>query len=82
MEEYGWAKDHYFYYSEKGGRILPDSGPGGLIWGQINGEGSGPLGKRKYEEFFVGTERQFGEQTRGDQTVGPSTPQTPAKIPQ
>ncbi|MGP8092125.1 MAG: DUF6843 domain-containing protein [Candidatus Sulfotelmatobacter sp.] len=82
LEEYGWAKDHYFYYSAKGGRILIDSGPGGLIWGQINGEGSGPLGKRKYEEFFVGTERQFGEQTRGDQTVGPSTPQTPAKIPQ
>ena len=28
-EEYGWAKDHYFYYSEKGARILPDTPPGG-----------------------------------------------------
>jgi hypothetical protein len=28
-EELGWAKDHYFYYSEKGARILPDTPPGG-----------------------------------------------------
>ena len=80
-EEYGWAKDHYFYYSEKGARILPDTPPGGggLIWGQINAEESGPLGKKKYEEFFVGTEQQFGEQTRGAQNVGSSAPATPAK---
>jgi len=75
-EEYGWAKDHYFYYSEKGTRILPDTGPGGggLIWGRINGEETGSQGKRKYEEFFVGTEQQFGEQTRGEQNAGPGTP--------
>jgi len=80
-EEYGWAKDHYFYYSEKGARILPDTPPGGggLIWGKINAEESGPLGKKKYEEFFVGTEQQFGEQTRGEQNAGSSAPATPAK---
>ncbi len=80
-EEYGWAKDHYFYYSEKGTRILPDTsvGGGGLIWGKINGEASGPQGKRKYEEFFVGTERQFKEQTRGEQNVGSTARATPAK---
>ncbi len=65
-EEYGWAKDHYLYYSEKGARLLPDTGPGGggLIWGKINGEETGSQGKRKYEEFFVGTEQQFREQPR------------------
>ncbi len=80
-EEYGWAKDHYFYYSEKGARVLPDTPPGGggLIWGKINGEKSGSQGKRKYEEFFVGTEHQFGEQTRGEQNVGSSAPATPLK---
>ena len=80
-EEYGWAEDHYFYYSEKGTRILRDTGPSSerLIWGKINGEESGSQGKRKYEEFFVGTEQQFGEQTRGDQNVGPGAPGTPAK---
>jgi uncharacterized protein DUF6843 len=80
-EEYGWAKDHYFYYSEKGARILRNtgSGGGGLIWGKVNAEESGPLGKRKYEEFFVGTEQQFGAHTRGEQNVGSSAPQTQAK---
>ena len=65
-EEYGWAKDHYLYYSEKGTRILPDTAPGGggLIWGKINGEQTGSQGNRKYEEFFVGTEQQFREQPR------------------
>ncbi|MGA9132084.1 MAG: DUF6843 domain-containing protein [Terriglobales bacterium] len=65
-EEYGWAKDHYFYYSEKGTRMLPatSAGGGGLIWGKINGEETGSQGKRKYEEFFVGTEQQFREQPR------------------
>ena len=63
-EEYGWAKDHYFYYFEKGARMLPETsaGGGGLIWGKINGEESGSQGDRKYEEFFVGTEQQFREQ--------------------
>ena len=80
-EEYGWAKDHYFYYSEKATRILPETGwgGGGLIWGKINGEESGSQGTRKYEEFFVGTEQQFGEQKRGEQNVGPGAPATPAK---
>jgi len=80
-EEFGWAKDHFFYYSEKGTRILQETGPGGggLIWGKINGEESGSQGKRKYEEFFVGTEQQFRQQAMGDQTVGSGAPQTPAK---
>ncbi len=57
-EQYGRARDSYFY-SDPGPRRLPDSGPGRLVWGKINGEESGPGGKRKYEEFFVGTEQQF-----------------------
>ncbi len=80
-EEYGWAEDQYFYYSEKGARILPETPPGGggLIWGKINGEESGSQGKKKYEEFFVGTERQFGEQIRGEPNISPSPPGTGAK---
>lgn len=58
-EQYGWAKDHYYYYSAQGVRPLPDSGPAKLIWGKINGEESGASGKRKYEEFFVGNSQQF-----------------------
>lgn len=58
-EQYGWAKDHYYYYSAQGMRALPDSGPAELIWGKINGEESGVSGKRKYEEFFVGNAQQF-----------------------
>ncbi|MFZ0563227.1 MAG: hypothetical protein WAM43_16560 [Terriglobales bacterium] len=79
-EEFGWAKDHYFYYSDKGTRPLPDSGPAGdrMIWGNINGEGSGVQGKKKYEEFFVGTEQQFKQQMRGEE-AGDSTPRTPSK---
>ncbi len=61
-EQYGWAKDHYYYESAGGVRPLPDSGPEGLIWGKINGEESGASGKRKYEEFFVGTAQQFRDQ--------------------
>ncbi|MFZ0417627.1 MAG: hypothetical protein WAM04_05960 [Candidatus Sulfotelmatobacter sp.] len=57
-EQYGWAQDHYYYYSAQGTRSLPDS----LIWGKINGEASGASGKRKYEEFFVGTAQQFKTQ--------------------
>ncbi|MGA7850019.1 MAG: hypothetical protein WCA13_13010 [Terriglobales bacterium] len=78
-EEYGWAKDHYFYYSEKGTRVLPDAGPGNLIWGKINGEASGSQGKRKYEEFFVGTEQQFREQISEKQKVGSSAPAASVK---
>jgi len=46
--------------------MLPatSAGGGGLIWGKINGEETGSQGKRKYEEFFVGTEQQFREQPR------------------
>ena len=58
-EQYGWARDNYFYYSNNGVRPISDSGPGKLIWGKINGQASGTSGKRAYEEFFVGTEQQF-----------------------
>jgi len=63
-EQYGWAKDHYYYYSDQGLRSLPDSGPAALIWGRINGEESGASGRRKYEEFFVGSVQQFKDQPR------------------
>ncbi len=61
-EQYGWARDSYAFYSSAGVRSIPDSGTGRLIWGKINGEASGPSGKRKYEEFFVGTQQQFKDQ--------------------
>ena len=61
-EQYGWAKDHYYYYSAQGVSSLSDSGPTALIWGKINGEESGGAGKRKYEAFFVGTAKQFRDQ--------------------
>jgi hypothetical protein len=61
-EQYGWAGDRYYYYSAQGMRPLPDSGSAALIWGKINGEESGASGKRKYEEFFVGTAQQFKNQ--------------------
>src|ERR1019366_906876 len=63
-EQYGWTQDHYYYYSAQGVRSLPDSGEAPLIWGKSNGEASGTAGKRKYEEFFVGTAQQFKNQTR------------------
>jgi hypothetical protein len=63
-EQYGWAKDHYYYYSAQGVRPLPDSGPAELIWGKINGEESAASGKSKYEEFFVGTTQQFRDQVK------------------
>jgi hypothetical protein len=61
-EQYGWAQDHFYYYSADGMRPIPDSGEASLIWGRINGEASGTSGKRKYEEFFVGTAQQFKKQ--------------------
>jgi hypothetical protein len=64
-EQYGWATDHYYYYSAQGVHALPDSGPAELIWGKINGEESATAGKRKYEEFFVGTTQQFRDQGEG-----------------
>ncbi len=63
-EQYGFAKDHYYYDSAQGVRSLPDSGPAVLIWGKINGEESGASGKRKYEEFFVGTQQQFRDEVK------------------
>lgn len=61
-ELYGWARDSYYVRSSAGVLAIPDSGPGRMIWGKINGEESGASGKRKYEEFFVGTEQQFKDQ--------------------
>lgn len=66
-EQNGWAKDSYHFSSSAGARPIPDSGPQALIWGKINGEASGSSGKRKYEEFFVGTNQQFKEQAAGRQ---------------
>jgi hypothetical protein len=61
-EQYGWARDTYLFYSSAGMRPIPDSGPARLIWGKINGEETGSSGKRKYEEFFVGSEQQYKDQ--------------------
>jgi|SRR5579863_156236 len=63
-EQYGWANDHYYYSSAAGMRSLTDSGPNQLIWGKLNGEEAGVSGKRKYEEFFVGTQQQFKDQAK------------------
>jgi hypothetical protein len=64
-EQYGWARDNYFFYSNDGVRPIADSGPERLIWGKLNGQASGSSGKRAYEEFFVGTEQQFRSQIDG-----------------
>ena len=69
-EQYGWAEHHYYYYSAQSVRALPDSGPTGLIWGKINGEESAASGKRKYEEFFVGTTQQFRDQVERENKGG------------
>lgn len=61
-EQYGWAKDQYYYYSAQGVRGLSDSGPAELIWSKINGQESGATSEREYEEFFVGDEQQFKDQ--------------------
>ena len=63
-EQYGWAEDHYYYYSAQNVRPIPDSRQAALIWGKINGEASGASGTRKYEEFFVGTNQQFKDQSK------------------
>jgi len=79
-EQYGWAKDHYYYESKGGVRMLSDTGQNeNLIWGKINCEESGSQGNRAYEEFFVGTEEQFKEQMKGTRNVGSSVPEPPAK---
>lgn len=64
-EQYGWSKDDYFFYSGAGTIPLSDSGSNRLIWGKLNGEASGLAGKRKYEDFFVGTQEQYSEQMSG-----------------
>lgn len=61
-ERYGWVKDDYAFYANGGLRPIPKSGAGRLIWGKINGEVTNSSGKKKYEEFFVGTEKQFRAQ--------------------
>ena len=66
LEQYGWAKDSYYFYSTAGVHPISDSGPDRRIWGKINGEAAETSGKRKYEEFFVGTEQQFKGQGIGN----------------
>jgi hypothetical protein len=62
--ELGLAKDYYFLVSSTGVRPIPKSGSGRMIWGKIRGEESGPSAKRKYEDFFVGTEQQYKDQLK------------------
>jgi hypothetical protein len=62
VEQYGWARDRYFFDSAQGLRPIPDSGEDAMIWGKLNAEAVEANGKRKYEEFFVGTEKQFKSQ--------------------
>jgi hypothetical protein len=71
-EQFGWAKDFYFYSTATGLRPLPSSGPGRMIWGKITAEESGASGKRKYEEFFVGTEKQFRDEAGSKPSLAPS----------
>ena len=52
-------------------RSISDAGPNCLIWGKINGEATGSSGKRKYEEFFVGTQQQFKNQGKSEKYSGP-----------
>src|ERR1700733_13691908 len=80
-EQYGWARDIYIFYSSQGVRPIPDSGPGGLIWGKLNGEKSVASGKRKYEEFFVGTEKQFKDQIEAEPKDSPRNSHSPSGAP-
>ena len=73
QEQYGRAQDAYRFYSGTGEGPLPDSGPGKLVWGKMNGEASGLSGARKYEEFFVGTEQQFKSQMKEAAPGDPTT---------
>jgi hypothetical protein len=82
QEQYGWAKDDYLFYSSDRVRTLPDFGSGRLIWGKINAEESGSSGKRKYEEFFVGTEQQFKDQAeQAKPKATPKDSRSPATTP-
>lgn len=71
LEQYGWANDSYFFYSAAGVHQIPDAGPQSLIWGKINGEAANSAGKRKYEEFFVGSQEEFREQPNGEKGTLP-----------
>jgi hypothetical protein len=61
--EYGWAKDEFYYYSDSTRIRLAATGwgAGGMIWGESNGWSGTTYEKRTatYEHFFVGTEEQF-----------------------
>lgn len=61
-EQSGSVNDEYASYSNDIVRPLPDAGPEKRVWGKITGELQGPTGKKKYEEFFVGTQQQFRDQ--------------------
>ncbi len=63
-EQYGWANDSYYSYSPLATHRLRDTGPNRMIWGKINGESSGSSGKATYQEFFVGTNQQFKDQSK------------------
>jgi len=83
-EQYGWARDSYYFYSSPGLssssaglRLILDSGPERLIWGKINGEAAGSQGIRKYEEFFVGTEQLYKDQANS--VKAPDTDKHPAR---
>lgn len=57
--EYGWATDEYYYYSDSDRKPLKATGwgGGGMIWGGFTGSLQGADGT--YEGVFVGTEEQF-----------------------
>jgi hypothetical protein len=59
-QEFGWAKDAYFYVG-KSRTAIPGtvSGGGGLIWGGSTGSTQTGSVERVYESFFIGTEDQF-----------------------
>jgi hypothetical protein len=62
----GRPEARYYYYSEEKRQQLSDRGQDGkrLVWGKISGAVSGLSGEKSYEEFFVGTEQQFRQQTK------------------
>lgn len=61
----GGPKARYYYYSEERKQQLSDRSQDAkrLVWGRISGTVSGLSGEKSYEEFFVGTEQQFRQQT-------------------
>jgi len=59
QEQYGWAKDDYLFYSSDRVRTLLDSALADSSGESSMPEESSASGKRKYEEFFVGTEQQY-----------------------